>query len=76
MQISLQGPLAGLVVAILGLFLVFGPVEQLARRPSRFKRGRLTRQDVPMWMRLFFRGLGVVLLLLAGLLLAPLFEGG
>ena len=75
MEISLQGPMAGAVVATVGLYLVFGPIEQLARKPSPVKRRRPNKQDVPTWMRLFFRGLGVVLLVLAGLLLAPLFGG-
>ncbi len=76
MQVSLQGPMAGAVVAILGLYLLFGPIEQLARKPSPVKRRRLAKQDVPTWMKVFFRGLGIVLLVLAGLLLAPLFGGG
>ena len=76
MEISLQGPMAGAVVAVVGLYLVFGPIEQLARKPSPVKRRRLARQDVPTWMTVFFRGLGIVLLALAGLLLAPLFGRG
>ncbi len=68
--------MAGAVVAILGLYLLFAPIEKLARKPSPVKRRRLAKQDVPTWMKVFFRGLGIVLLVLAGLLLAPLFGGG
>ena len=76
MEVSLKGPLAGAVLALVGLYLVFGPIEQLAGKPSTFKRRRPARREVPTWMKVFFRGLGVVLLGLAGLLLAPLFGGG
>ena len=75
MRISLQGPMAGAVLAILGLYLLFGPIERLAQRPSLVKREfrrKMTKGDVPTWMRVFFRGLGLALLVLAGLLLAPL----
>ncbi len=66
--------MAGVVVAILGLFLLFGPIELLARKPSpvrRDSRPKLTADEVPTWMKVFFRGLGIALLVLAGLLLAP-----
>ena len=72
MGVALQGPLAGVAVAILGLYLLFGPIEKLARKPSPIKQRRLTKQNVPTWMKVFFRGLGIALLVLAGLLLAPL----
>ena len=58
-------------MAILGLYLLFGPIEHLARKS--YRPGRTT--DVPTWMRVFFRGLGIALLVLAGLLLAPFFRG-
>ena len=61
---------------MLGLYLLFAPIERLARKPSPVKRRRLGQQDVPTWIKVFFRGLGVVLLTLGGLLLAPLFGGG
>lgn len=76
MRLTLQGPLAGAVVAIIGLYLLFAPIERLARKPSPIKQRRRTTQNVPAWMRVFFRGLGIVLLVLAGLLLAPLVRGG
>lgn len=79
MGVLLQGPMAGVVLAALGLYLVFGPIERLAQKPSPIKREfrpRLTKDTVPTWMRLFFRGLGIALLILAGLLLAPLIRGG
>ncbi len=72
MGITLQGPLAGAVVAILGLYLLFGPIEKLARKPSPIKGRSTIKEDVPTWMKVFFRGLGIALLVLAGLLLAPL----
>lgn len=75
MGITLQGPLAGVVLAILGLYLLFGPIEQLARKPSPVKRARTVKQAVPTWMKVFFRGLGIALLVLAGLLLAPTIRG-
>ena len=68
--------MAGAVLAILGLYLCFGPIEQLARKPSPIKRRRPAKQDVPTWMKVFFRGLGIVSLVLAGMLLAPLFGSG
>jgi hypothetical protein len=71
MGIELQGSVAGVVVAILGLYLLFGPIEKLARKPSPIKRRRMTRQDVPTWMKVFFRGLGIALLVFASLLLSP-----
>jgi hypothetical protein len=74
--ISFQGPMAGAVLAVLGLYLLLGPIEQLARRPSPLRRRRPSKQAVPTWMKFFFRGLGIALLGLAGLLLAPLFGGG
>ena len=76
METTFQGPMAGAVVAILGLYLLFGPIETLARKPSPVKRRRMSKQDVPTWMKVFFRGLGLVLLVLGGLLLAPLLRGG
>ena len=76
MRVTLQGPLAGAVVAIIGLYLLFAPIEKLARKPSPFKQRRPAGQHVPTWMKVFFRGLGLVLLVLAGLLLAPLIRGG
>ena len=76
MGIFLQGSMAGAVVAVLGLYLLFGPIEQLARKPSSIKREfRGRTRSVPTWMKVFFRGLGIVLLVLAGLLLAPVFQG-
>ena len=71
--------MAGIVLAILGLYLVFGPIERLAQKPSPIKREfrpKVTKDSVPTWMRLFFRGLGIALLVLAGLLLVPLIRGG
>ena len=79
MGVLLQGPMAGVVLAALGLYLVFGPIERLAQKPSPIKREfrpRVTKDTVPTWMRVFFRGLGIALLILAGLLLAPLIRGG
>lgn len=58
-------------MAIVGLYLLFGPIEKLARRPSPIKRRSTIKQDVPTWMRVFFRGLGIALLVLGSLLLAP-----
>ncbi len=78
MGVSLQGPLAGVVVAAVGLYLLFAPVERLARKSSPLKRqARLpsSRKSVPLWMTVFFRSLGILLLVLAGLLLAPLIRG-
>jgi uncharacterized membrane protein YhhN len=78
MEISLQGPMAGAVLAIVGVYLLFGPIETLARKPSPIRREyrrKLTKQDVPIWMQVFFRGLGIVLLVVAGVLLAPLVQG-
>ena len=72
MRVTLQGPLAGAVVAIIGLYLLFAPIEKLARKRSPIKRRSTIEQDVPAWMKVFFRGLGIALLVLAGLLLAPL----
>lgn len=74
MGISLQGPMAGVVMAILGLYLLFGPIEQLAHKPSPIKR-KSRPKDVPTWMKVFFRGLGIVLLVVAALLLAPVVRG-
>ncbi len=74
MGISLQGPMAGLVVAVMGLYLLFGPIEYLARKPSPIKR-EVRPENVPTWMKVFFRGLGIVLLILAARLLAPLVRG-
>ncbi len=74
MGISLQGPMAGVVVAILGLYLVFGRIEHLAQRPSPVKR-KFRPKDVPTWTKVFFRSLGIVLLVLAALLLALLIRG-
>ncbi len=71
MEITLHGPLAGVAVAILGLYLLFAPIEKLARKPPRIGRQGTSEQDVPTWMKVFFRGLGITLLALAGLLLAP-----
>ena len=76
MGISLQGSMAGVVVAIVGLYLLFGPIDKLARKPSPIKRRSTAKQDVPTWMKVFFRGLGIALLILAGLLLAPAIRGG
>lgn len=75
MGITVQGPLAGLVVAAIGLYLLLAPIDRLARKPSALGRRRYAKQAVPAWMRVFFRALGLVLLALAGLLLAPLFRG-
>jgi hypothetical protein len=75
MGVTLQGPLAGAVVVIIGLYLLFGPIEKLARKPSPIKRRRMTKQDVSTWMKVFFRGLGLVLLVLGVLLLAPVIRG-
>ena len=72
----MRGPMVGAVVAVLALYLLFGPIEKLARKPSLIKnefRGR--GHNVPTWMKVFFRGLGIGLLVLAGLLLAPVFQG-
>lgn len=74
MGISLQGPTGGVVVAILGLYLLFGPIEHLAQKPSPIKR-KSRPKDVPTWMKEFLRGLGIVLLVLAALLLSPLVRG-
>lgn len=74
--VSLQGPLAGVVLVVLGLYLLFAPIDRLARKPSPLKRGaRARRKPVPLWMKVFFRGLGLALLAFAALLLAPLFTG-
>ena len=67
--------MAGAVAAIVGLYLLFGPIEQLARKPSLVKSRRMTKRDVPTWMKVFFRGLGLALLVLGGLLLAPVIRG-
>lgn len=75
MGITLQGPLAGVALAILGLYLLFSPIEKLARSRSPLKLRSTIKQDVPIWMKVFFRGLGIALLVLAGLLLAPLIQG-
>lgn len=75
MGISLQGPMAGVVVAILGLYLSFAPIERLAHKPSPIRRKTKTPENVPTWMKVFFRGLGIALLVLAALLLAPLIRG-
>jgi hypothetical protein len=75
MGVALQGPMAGALLAVIGLYLLFGPIEKLAQKPSSIRReyrSRLKAKDVPTWMKVFFRGLGIVLLALAGLLLAPL----
>ena len=53
---------------------LFGPIEKLARKPSPIKRTSRSKtgsEDVPAWMKVFFRGLGILLLVLAGVLLAP-----
>jgi hypothetical protein len=71
MGVALQGPLAGVAVAIVGLYLLFGPIEKLARKPSPIQRRAAIKREVPTWMKVFFRGLGLALLVLAGLLLAP-----
>lgn len=77
-EASLRGSPAGAVMVLLGLFLLFAPIEMLARKPSPIKRkyrAPLPRESVPLWMRIFFRGLGLVILVVGGLLLAPLFGG-
>ncbi len=71
MNITLQGPLAGLVVAGLALFLLLAPIGMLAKRRSPVA-ARTRQEPAPLWMTLFFRGLGLVLLALAGILLCPL----
>lgn len=72
----MQGPMAGVVLVVLGLYLLFAPIERLARKPSPIKRPEGYRpKPVPTWMKVFFRGLGIVLLAVAALLLAPLFTG-
>lgn len=75
MGITFQGPLAGLVAAAIGLYLLLAPIDRLARKAPTLKRRRYTEQDVPAWMRVFFRALGLVLLAIAFLLLAPLIRG-
>jgi len=67
--------MAGAVLVILGLYLLFGPIERLAQKPSPIKREfrrKISKEDVPTWMKVFFRGLGIAMLVLAGVLLAPL----
>ena len=76
MGVSLQGPMAGAVIVLLGLYLLFAPIELLARKPSPVKHRRpLRKEPVPLWMKIFFRGLGVVLLVGGGFLVAPLLAG-
>jgi len=76
MGVSLQGPMAGVVMVALGLYLLFAPIERLARKPSPVKHRRpLRKESVPLWMKIFFRGLGLVLLVAGGLLAAPLVAG-
>lgn len=60
MNIVLTGPLAGAVVAGLGLMLLFA-------RPSWLYRS----QNVPLWATIFYRFLGLLLLALATALLSP-----
>ena len=74
MEISLPRPMAGMVVAVIGLYLLFGPIEHLARKPSRIQI-EYRSKNVPTWTKVFFRGLGIVLLALAAVLLAPLVRG-
>jgi hypothetical protein len=67
--------MAGAVMVLLGLYLVFAPIDRLARKPSPIKRELrrpLGKASVPTWMRVFFRGLGLVILAAGCLLLAPL----
>ncbi len=77
-EVSLQGSMAGAVMVLLGLYLLFAPIDRLARKPSPIKRELrrpLAKGSVPLWMRIFFRGLGLVILVVGGLLLAPLVSG-
>lgn len=63
------------MLVILGLYLLFGPIEALVRKPLPIKRDyRRSTDDAPTWIKVFFRGLGIALLVLAGLLLAPLIQ--
>ena len=76
MAVSLQGPMAGAVMAVIGLYLLFAPIELLARKPSPVKRRRpLKKGSVPLWMKIFFRTLGLLMVAFGGLLAAPLFGG-
>lgn len=63
---------------ILGLYLLFAPIGLLARKPSPIRR-ELRRpidpKSVPLWMKIAFRGLGLLLVVGGWLLAAPAFVG-
>ncbi len=69
MGVVLTGPWAGIVVAGLGLMLLFAPSSWLYRRNRLVVRP--ANSPVPRWATVFYRALGLLLLALAAALLWP-----
>ena len=74
--VGFQGPIAGAIAALIGLYLLLAPIGLLARKPSPVERRPLCPDEIPTWMKVFFRGLGLALIALGIALLAPVVHGG
>ena len=70
-QATLTGPLAGAVLALLGLVLLVAPASSLYRKNRSVIRRRSSGPPVPLWATIFFRVLGALLLAFAGVLIWP-----
>lgn len=70
-MVVLTGPWAGVVVAILGLILLFAPASALYNKNRMVIRQSRPAPPAPLWAIIFFRVLGVLLLALAAALIWP-----
>ncbi len=70
-MVTLTGPWAGIGVAFLALILLFTPARFLYYKNRMFVRHARPDPPVPLWAKIFFRVLGLLLLALAAALIWP-----
>lgn len=71
MGMTFTGPVAGAAVAVLGLVLLLAPASSLYRKNRIVIRRSKAEPPPPLWATIFFRVLGVLLLVLATALIWP-----
>lgn len=70
-MVTLTGPWAGLVVAVVALILLLAPASRLYRGNQLVTRRTARSEPAPLWATVFFRLLGLLLLALAAALILP-----